>query len=136
KRRWSGTLGKIDNCQVSVSVHAVGERGTAAARLGALPARGVVRRPAAAAQSEDSGRAVGTTATVHRSVTWTRNPKPDQSGCMRLRRVVAHLGPRAEIERRRTPCVLDVVTVVAVVTSSIVASLDVPYLRDSRGALG
>jgi SRSO17 transposase len=28
KRQWSGTLGKIDNCQVTVSVHAVGERGT------------------------------------------------------------------------------------------------------------
>jgi SRSO17 transposase len=28
KRQWSGTLGKIDNCQVSVSVHAVGQRGT------------------------------------------------------------------------------------------------------------
>jgi SRSO17 transposase len=28
KRQWSGTLGKIDNCQVTVSVHAVGARGT------------------------------------------------------------------------------------------------------------
>lgn len=28
KRQWSGTLGKIDNCQVAVSVHAVGQRGT------------------------------------------------------------------------------------------------------------
>src|SRR5881396_2727725 len=28
KRQWSGTLGKIDNCQVTVSVHAVGEHGT------------------------------------------------------------------------------------------------------------
>jgi len=28
KRQWSGTLGKIDNCQVTVSLHAVGERGT------------------------------------------------------------------------------------------------------------
>lgn len=28
KRQWSGTLGKVDNCQVTVSVHAVGERGT------------------------------------------------------------------------------------------------------------
>jgi DDE superfamily endonuclease len=27
KRQWSGTLGKVDNCQVTVSVHAVGERG-------------------------------------------------------------------------------------------------------------
>src|ERR671936_2024654 len=29
KRQWSGTLGKIDNCQIGVSVHAVGQRGTA-----------------------------------------------------------------------------------------------------------
>src|SRR5262245_21123068 len=28
KRQWSGTLGKIDNCQVTVSVHTVGQRGT------------------------------------------------------------------------------------------------------------
>ncbi len=28
KRQWSGTLGKIDNCQLTVSLHAVGERGT------------------------------------------------------------------------------------------------------------
>jgi len=28
KRQWSGTLGKIGNCQITVSVHAVGERGT------------------------------------------------------------------------------------------------------------
>jgi SRSO17 transposase len=28
KRQWSGTLGKIDNCQITVSMHAVGERGT------------------------------------------------------------------------------------------------------------
>jgi len=28
KRQWSGALGKIDNCQITVSVHAVGERGT------------------------------------------------------------------------------------------------------------
>jgi len=28
KRQYSGTLGKIGNCQVTVSVHAVGERGT------------------------------------------------------------------------------------------------------------
>jgi SRSO17 transposase len=30
KRQYSGTLGKIGNCQVTVSVHAVGERGTLA----------------------------------------------------------------------------------------------------------
>ena len=29
KRQYSGTLGKIGNCQIGVSVHAVGERGTA-----------------------------------------------------------------------------------------------------------
>jgi len=28
KRQWSGTLGKVDNCQLTVSVHAVGARGT------------------------------------------------------------------------------------------------------------
>jgi SRSO17 transposase len=28
KRQYSGTLGKVGNCQVTVSVHAVGERGT------------------------------------------------------------------------------------------------------------
>src|SRR5213596_3541366 len=28
KRQYSGTLGKIGNCQITVSVHAVGERGT------------------------------------------------------------------------------------------------------------
>ncbi len=28
KRQWSGTLGKVDNCQIAVSVHAVGARGT------------------------------------------------------------------------------------------------------------
>jgi SRSO17 transposase len=28
KRQWSGTLGKIDNCQVTVSLHAAGQRGT------------------------------------------------------------------------------------------------------------
>jgi len=28
KRQYSGTLGKIDNCQVTVSLHAAGERGT------------------------------------------------------------------------------------------------------------
>jgi SRSO17 transposase len=28
KRQWSGTLGKIDNCQISVSLHAAGTRGT------------------------------------------------------------------------------------------------------------
>jgi SRSO17 transposase len=28
KRQWSGTLGKIDNCQITVSLHAAGERGT------------------------------------------------------------------------------------------------------------
>ena len=28
KRQYSGTLGKIGNCQIAVSVHAVGSRGT------------------------------------------------------------------------------------------------------------
>ncbi len=28
KRQWSGTLGKVDNCQIAVSLHAVGGQGT------------------------------------------------------------------------------------------------------------
>ncbi len=56
KRQYSGTLGKVGNCQITVSVHAVGERGHAAAGLAAVPARGVVRRSRAAAEGEDPGR--------------------------------------------------------------------------------
>jgi SRSO17 transposase len=52
KRQYSGTLGKIGNCQLGVSVHAVGKTGTVP--LGwAVSARGVVRGPRAAAQGED-----------------------------------------------------------------------------------
>ncbi len=47
KRQYSGTLGKIGNCQIAVSVHAVGQR-DAAARLVTVSARGVVRRYGAA----------------------------------------------------------------------------------------
>ena len=43
KRQYSGTLGKIGNCQIGVSVHAVGERGDGAVGVGAVSARGVVR---------------------------------------------------------------------------------------------
>ena len=46
KRQYSGTLGKIGNCQIAVSVHAVGERGTLPLGWRALSARGVVRRSA------------------------------------------------------------------------------------------
>src|SRR5262249_56440832 len=49
QRQYSGTLGKIGNCQIAVSVHAVGARGNAAARLAALPAGRVGRRAAAPA---------------------------------------------------------------------------------------
>jgi SRSO17 transposase len=28
KRQWSGTLGKVDNCQITVSLHALGQQGT------------------------------------------------------------------------------------------------------------
>ena len=56
KRQYSGTLGKIGNCQITVSVHAVGERGT-------LPLGWRLYLPeewcddlAAAAQGEDPGR--------------------------------------------------------------------------------
>ena len=44
KRQYSGTLGKIGNCQITVSVHAVGRARHGTAGLAALPARGVVRR--------------------------------------------------------------------------------------------
>ena len=44
KRQYSGTLGKIGNCQITVSVHAVGRARDAAAGLAAVSARGVVRR--------------------------------------------------------------------------------------------
>ena len=51
KRQYSGTLGKIGNCQITVSVHAVGERGTLplgwrsiCPRSGATTARGGARR--------------------------------------------------------------------------------------------
>ena len=43
KRQYSGTLGKIGNCQLGVSVHAVGAARHGAAWLGAVSARGVVR---------------------------------------------------------------------------------------------
>ena len=43
KRQYSGTLGKIGNCQITVSVHAVGAAGDAAAGLAAVSAGGVVR---------------------------------------------------------------------------------------------
>ena len=46
KRQYSGTLGKIGNCQITVSVHAVGERGTVPLELASRPAGGVVRKPA------------------------------------------------------------------------------------------
>ncbi len=42
KRQYSGTLGKIGNCQIGVSVHAVGEQGHGAVGVGAVSARGVV----------------------------------------------------------------------------------------------
>ena len=43
KRQYSGTLGKIGNCQIGVSVHAVGKTGTVPLGVGAVSARGVVR---------------------------------------------------------------------------------------------
>ena len=56
KRQYSGTLGKVGNCQITVSVHAVGERGT-------LPLGWRLYLPEewcddlrAAAQGEDPGR--------------------------------------------------------------------------------
>ena len=53
KRQYSGTLGKIGNCQIGVSVHAVGKNWHGAAWVGAVSARRVVRGPRAAAQGED-----------------------------------------------------------------------------------
>ena len=57
KRQYSGTLGKIGNCQITVSLHAVGQRGTLPLGWAPLPARGVVLGPRAAAQGEDPRRA-------------------------------------------------------------------------------
>ena len=54
KRQYSGTLGKIGNCQITVSVHAVGERGTLPLGWRAVSARGVVRGRAAAARRRRS----------------------------------------------------------------------------------
>ena len=42
KRQYSGTLGKIGNCQIGVSVHAVGAQGDGAVGVGAVSARGLV----------------------------------------------------------------------------------------------
>ena len=53
KRQYSGTLGKIGNCQIGVSVHAVGERGTAPLGWALVSARGVVRGPRAPSAGED-----------------------------------------------------------------------------------
>ena len=43
KRQYSGTLGKTGNCQIGVSVHAVGAQGDGAVGVGAVSAGGVVR---------------------------------------------------------------------------------------------
>ena len=56
KRQYSGTLGKIGNCQIAVSLHAVGERGTLPLGLLALSARGVVCRSERRRQGEDPRR--------------------------------------------------------------------------------
>ena len=56
KRQYSGTLGKIGNCQIGVSVHAVGARGDGSSGLGALPPRGVVLRRRAPAPRRRSPR--------------------------------------------------------------------------------
>ena len=52
KRQYSGTLGKIGNCQVTVSVHAVGERGTVPLGWRLYLPAGLVRRSAPAAEGE------------------------------------------------------------------------------------
>jgi len=56
KRQYSGTLGKIGNCQIAVSVHALGERGSLPLGWALYQARGVVRRPRAARPGEDPCR--------------------------------------------------------------------------------
>ena len=43
KRQYSGTLGKTGNCQIGVSVHAVGSAGNGAVGVGAVSAGGLVR---------------------------------------------------------------------------------------------
>ena len=53
KRQYSGTLGKTGNCQIGVSLHAVGARGTVPAGWALYLPRGLVRGSAAAAQGED-----------------------------------------------------------------------------------
>ena len=52
KRQYSGTLGKIGNCQLAVSLHAVGERGTLPLGFSLYLPRGVVRRRKAASAGE------------------------------------------------------------------------------------
>ena len=56
KRQYSGTLGKIGNCQIGVSVHAVGANGHGAVGVGVVSARGVVRGPRAPPRGEDPAR--------------------------------------------------------------------------------
>ena len=53
QRQWSGTLGKIGNCQIGVSVHAVGARGTVPLGWALVSAEGLVRGHRAQSGSED-----------------------------------------------------------------------------------
>ena len=53
KRQYSGTLGKIGNCQIGVSLHAVGSQGDGAVGVGAVSAGGVVQGCRAAQEGED-----------------------------------------------------------------------------------
>ncbi len=53
KRQYSGTLGKIGNCQIGVSVHAVGSARDGAVGVGAVSARGLVRGRGPPAPGED-----------------------------------------------------------------------------------
>ena len=53
KRQYSGTLGKIGNCQIGVSVHAVGSHGTVPLGWALYLLRGVVCRSRAAPHGKD-----------------------------------------------------------------------------------
>jgi SRSO17 transposase len=56
KRQYSGTLGKIGNCQITVSLHAVGDHGTLPLGWALYLPKGVVPGPAPAREGQDPGR--------------------------------------------------------------------------------
>ena len=83
KRQYSGTLGKIGNCQIAVSAARGRRAGDAAAGLRALSARGVVRRSASGAGRRRSP----TGSSSRRSRSWRRRwPSRRPAGSCRRRR--------------------------------------------------